>query len=143
MRAVNVLAYLVATGLYAGFQLTVRLVVYPQMDGVPPPAFAAYEAAHQQRVTPLVGVLFAGLAATVLLLLLDGDLPRPAAWAAAGLFGLLLAVTGLGAVPQHATLSGGFDAAAHGLLLRWDAVRVLIALAQLGVALWLAARTFR
>ena len=49
---------------YAGFQLTVRTVVYPQFARVPAQAFPAYERAHQRLVTPLVGVLFGALAVT-------------------------------------------------------------------------------
>ncbi len=132
--------HLVAACVYAGFQLTVRLVVYPQMAGVPASASAGYEAGHRRRITPLVGVLFAALAASTLLLILDGGIPRAAAWGAAALYAGLLAVTAFGAVPQHEVLSRGFDPRAHARLLRWDAVRVLLALAQLALGTWLVLR---
>ena len=82
-------------------------------------------------MTPLVGVLFGALALTTAGLLLAG--PRPAGLAAAVLLGSLLAVTGFGAVPLHGRLSLAFDPPAHRRLLRWDALRVLIALAQVAL----------
>ena len=67
--------YALAAAGYAGFQLTVRLVVYPQFARVPARAFPDYERAHQRLVTPLVGVLFGALALTTAGLLLAGPLP--------------------------------------------------------------------
>ena len=122
------LGYALAAAGYAGFQLTVRTVVYPQFARVPAQAFPAYERAHQRLVTPLVGVLFGALAVTTAGLLVVG--PRPAGLAAAALLGALLGVTALGAVPLHGRLSRMFDPAAHRRLLRWDSLRVVIALAQ-------------
>ncbi len=128
---------LAASCLYAGFQLTVRLVVYPQMTAVPASAFADYERAHQHRITPLVGVLFAGLAVALLLALLDEGLPRAATVPAAALFAVVLAATAFGAVRQHTVLARGFDAAAHRRLLAWDTVRCTAAVLQAALALWL------
>jgi hypothetical protein len=134
VAAAAAIAHVTTTALYAGFQATVRLLVYPQMDAVPAAAFAGYEASHTRRVGRLVGPLFAAVAATTLgLLLVPGVPPAGAAAAAAGFAGIL-AVTAFGAVPQHARLGAGFDHAAHRRLLRWDTVRLLLALAGLGVA---------
>ncbi len=129
------LVYGLAAAVYLGFQLTVRLVVYPQLGRVPPDVSAGFERAHRRSITPLVGLLFGALALSVAALLVAG--PRPAGLGAAALFTGLLAVTALGAVPQHATLSQAFDAHAYRRLLRWDTVRVVLALAQaaLGVLL--------
>jgi hypothetical protein len=129
------LAYGIAAAAYLGFQLTVRLVVYPQFAQVPGEASARFERAHRRSITPLVAVLFGALALSVTAMLVLG--PRQAGIAAAALFAGVLAVTGFGAVPQHATLSQGFDARAYRRLLRWDTVRVVLALAQvvLGVLL--------
>jgi hypothetical protein len=49
---------------YAGFQWTVRVLVYPQFAQVPPDAFAGYGRSHQRRVTRVVGPLFVGQGAT-------------------------------------------------------------------------------
>lgn len=124
-------AYAVAAGAYAGFQLTVRLVVYPQFARVPAAVFPSYERAHQRLVTPLVGLLFGALGVTALMLVVSGT--RAAGVVALALFAALLLVTGLGAVPQHQVLDAHFDAAAHRRLLGWDTVRVGLALAQIVV----------
>lgn len=123
--------YALAAAAYAGFQLTVRLVVYPQFARVPAAASADYEQAHQRLITPLVGLLFGALAVTTAGLLVAG--PRPAGVGAAALLTGVLAATALGAVPQHGTLSRGFDPAAHRRLLAWDTVRVGLALGQLAL----------
>jgi hypothetical protein len=132
------LAYALAAAVYAGFQLTVRLVVYPQLAQVPAAASAAYEQAHQRLITPLVGVLFGALALATAALL--AAVPRGPGLAAAALFGGILAATAFGAIPQHTTLSRGFDGAAHRRLLRWDTVRVALALAQVVLAVLTLAR---
>jgi hypothetical protein len=125
------LAYALAAAAYAGFQLTVRLVVYPQLARVPPTVAADFERAHQRLITPLVGLLFGALALATAGLLAVG--PRGPGLVAAVLFGGMLGATAFGAVPQHTTLSRGFDEAAHHRLLRWDTVRVVLALAQLAL----------
>ncbi len=126
--------YLVAASLYAGFQLTIRMVVYPQMALAGSEGWPRYEAAHQSRVSLLAGPLFAALVASIGWLALS---PDGTAWwplAAVLLAGLLL-VTVAGAVPQHRTLGPAFDTAAHRRLLAWDSARVVLAVAQLLLAL--------
>ena len=81
-RGVTVLAvvHLVLVAAYAGFQWTVRALVYPQFAEVPT-GFAAYERAHQQRITRVVGPLFLGQGVTttwLLVLAVRGDAPGPA-----------------------------------------------------------------
>jgi len=131
MIAAAAVGYAVAAGAYAGFQLTVRFVVYPQFARVPPDAFPAYERAHQRLITPLVGVLVGALAVTAAACVVAG--PRGSGVAAGALLAVLLLVTGLGAVPQHTRLGDRFDARVHRRLLAWDAVRVVLALAQVVV----------
>ena len=129
--------HLLVVSAYAGFQWTVRALVYPQFAAVPRAGFAAYERAHQRRITRIVGPLFAGQAGTTGWLLAD----RPAGTSlvlvllSAGLFGALLLVTAVVAVPLHRRLDGGWDAAAHRRLLRVDALRAGLATAGAGVAL--------
>ena len=122
------LVYGLAAAVYLGFQLTVRLVVYPQFARVPAEGFAAFEHAHRRTITPLVALLFGLLALSATGLLVTG--PRAAGVVAEALLGGILAVTALGAVPQHAALSQGFAAPAYKRLLRWDTLRVVLALAQ-------------
>jgi hypothetical protein len=134
MGAVSVLlvVHLLFTAAYAGFQWTVQVLVYRQFGLVPAAAFAAFEAAHQRRVTYVVGPLFAGQALTSAGLLVAGD--GALRFVSIGLFAGVLAVTGLLAVPLHRRLSTGFDAAAHRTLLRVDLVRALLATANAVVA---------
>jgi hypothetical protein len=61
--------HLAVTAAYAGFQWTVRGVVYPQFDQVPAVAFGTYERRHQQRISRVVGPLFAGQLVTTAWLL--------------------------------------------------------------------------
>jgi hypothetical protein len=127
-------AYLVTASVYAGFQLTIRFLVYPQMALVAEPSsWPRYEAGHQRRVVMLVGPLFAALVVCVVLLVVSGAEPA-ASLGAAALLVTLLVVTFVGAVPQHRVLTDHFDPQALRRLLAADTVRVLVALAQLVLA---------
>jgi hypothetical protein len=127
-------AHLALVAAYAGFQWTVRVLVYPQFALVPPAVFPGYERRHQQRVSRVVGPLFAGQGVTTLWLLLT-RWPSPPVLAGAACLAVVLGVTGLLAVPLHRRLDAGWDAGAHRRLLRVDAVRV--AAATGAAALWL------
>lgn len=131
---VAAVAHVATTAAYAGFQATVRVLVYPQMAAVPVPAFTGYEASHTRRVSLVVGPLFAALCGSTLALLVVPGVPRAAGLAAALLLAALLGVTAFGAVPQHSRLGAGFDAAAYRRLLRWDGVRLAVAVAALAAA---------
>ena len=133
------LPYLVCACLYAGFQVTIRGLVYPQMTLLPAPAWVAYERAHQRRVSVVVGPLFAALVLSTGRLAF-GDVPLAGELAAVGLLAVLLTVTAFGASPLHTRLSAAFDPATHRRLLHWDTARVAIAVAQvvLGVVLAVA-----
>jgi hypothetical protein len=131
--------HLVLTAAYAGFQWTVRVLVYPQFAQVPAAAFPAYERAHQRRVTRVVGPLFAGQGVTTLWLLAarpDG-VPLAPVLAGAACLAVVLGVTGLLAVPLHRRLADGFDDGALARLLRVDTVRALAAGAGTAAAGWL------
>jgi hypothetical protein len=129
--------HLVLTAAYAGFQWTVRGLVYPQFAQVPPAAFPAFERAHQRRVARVVGPLFAGQGVTTLWLLAD----HPAGTLLPLLLGgaclaAVLGVTALVAVPLHRRLDTGWDPAAHRLLCRADTVRALAASAGTVAVAW-------
>jgi multisubunit Na+/H+ antiporter MnhB subunit len=126
--------HLAVTAAYAGFQWTVRGVVYPQFDQVPAGAFAAYERRHQQRISRVVGPLFAGQLVTTAWLL--ATRPSGALLAGAACLAAVLLLTALGAVPLHRRLTGGWDDAAFRRLLRVDALRVLAATAGTAAAVW-------
>jgi hypothetical protein len=130
--------HLALTAAYAGFQWTVRALVYPQFPLVPPAAFPAYERGHQQRISRVVGPLFAGQGVTTLWLLADrpAGTPLPAVLAGAACLAVVLGVTGLLAVPLHRRLDRAWDDAAHRRLLRVDTVRAVAATAGTAAGLW-------
>ena len=137
MSALEV-AHLVLVGGYAGFQWTVHALVYPQFTAVPPAGFAGYERAHGQRISRVVGPLFAGQLVTTGWLLLDrpAGVPLAGVVASAVCLAVVLAVTGLVAVPRHRELGAGFDPAAYAGLLRADSVRVVAASANVAASAW-------
>lgn len=123
--------HLALVAAYAGFQWTVRVLVYPQFARVPPAAFPAYERDHQRLVTRVVGPLFAGQGITTLLLLAvrPEGVPLLPVLAGAACLAAVLGVTAFLAVPLHRRLDAGWDARAHRRLLRVDGVRVAGAVA--------------
>jgi hypothetical protein len=129
--------HLALTAAYAGFQWTVRALVYPQFALVPSAAFPAYERRHQQRITRVVGPLFAGQGVTTSWLLAarpEGTPLLPFLLGAVCL-AVVLGATGLGAVPLHRRLGTAWDAATYRRLLRVDTVRALAATAGSAAAL--------
>jgi len=131
-------AHLLLVGGYAGFQWTVRALVYPQFTAVPDSSFAAYETSHSRRIARVVGPLFAGQLVTTgwLLVARPPDVAVALLVASAVCLAVVLAVTGLVAVPQHRVLGAGFDRAAYARLLRADDVRVVAAGVNVVVSAW-------
>ena len=129
--------HLALTAGYAGFQWTVRGLVYPQFAEVPAEAFARYERRHQQRISRVVGPLFAGQLGTTAWLL--ATRPSVPVLAGAACLAAVLLLTGLGAVPEHRRLSAGRDGAAFRRLLRVDTLRTVAATAGTAAAIWLVA----
>jgi hypothetical protein len=131
-------AHLLLVGGYAGFQWTVRALVYPQFAAVPPGSFAAYEDSHSRRIARVVGPLFAGQLGTTGWLLVErpAGVVVPALVVSAGCLAVVLVVTGLAAVPQHRVLGAGFDRAAYARLLRADDVRVVAASVNVVASAW-------
>jgi hypothetical protein len=134
--SVTAVAFVVTSCLYAGFQWTIRLIVYPQMARVPAASFARYETAHQRLVSYAVGPLFAGLGLSVLALLVDPPVSTPG-WPpvlAVVLVAGILGITAFAAVPLHGRLAQGFDARTHARLLVVDTARLVVAAAAAALA---------
>jgi hypothetical protein len=131
-------AHLLLVGGYAGFQWTVRALVYPQFTAVPQEAFAAYEGSHSRRIARVVGPLFAGQLVTTGWLLADrpSGAALPGVVASGACLAVVLLVTALAAVPQHRRLAAGLDPAAYARLLHADTVRVVAATANALVSAW-------
>lgn len=137
-----ILAHLGAACAYAGFQVTITVLVYPQLAAVGravPGVFAGHEARHSTRTAVVVGPLFAALVvATGWLVVADPS--APLVWTAAACTAVVLAITALAAVPQHNRLRRGFDPVVMAQLQRVDAVRMVAALAQVAIAVVLVAQ---
>ena len=136
------LVHLGATLLMVGVIWIVQVVHYPLFVGVGSEGWAAYEAAHQSRITLVVGPLMVAELVTAVWLVLD----RPAAlptWAVvlgAGLVVLIWASTAFVQVPLHSALGGAFDAEAHGRLVATNWIRTVAWTARGGLVLWMTAR---
>ena len=134
--SVTALLLLLSAALYAGFQWTIRLLVYPQFAGVDAADFGEYEAAHQRRVSLVVGPLFGSLVLATAAIAVHPPRGTSYWWVAAAivLLMVILGVTATLAVPLHTRLSHGFDAAVHRRLLRVDSIRLAAAILNVGVA---------
>lgn len=108
----------VATLLLSGFIWTIQVLHYPLFAQVGTEGFAAYEAAHSQRVTWLIVVPWAaqGIATAVLLLAPPDGVPAWLPWLGAVFALATVVVTVAVSVPQHGVLADGFDATAHRVL---------------------------
>ena len=136
------LAHLLATLTMFGVIWIVQIVHYPLFAGVGREGWAAYEAAHQARITWIVGPAMVLELATAAWLVLDPPeaFPVPALWAGALAIGAIWLATLLLSVPAHNALSAGWDAAAHGRLVWTNWVRTALWTARAGLVLWLASR---
>lgn len=132
-------ALLAATGLHAGFQLVVTLLVYPALAATPADRFAAAHDQHARRIVALVGVVYVAAAAACVWVLAAG--PRsPAALVACAATAVAAGWTAFGAAPTHSRLgTRGPTPALLSQLLRADRVRCVAAVVALLAALLAAA----
>lgn len=130
------MSLLVSTSLYAGFQWTIRVAVYPQFRSVGRDDFVAYERRHQLLTSIAVIPLFAAEGVSVVVALITSS-DAPAVLAASA-YVLILIVTGSRARPAHRQLSAGFDEAVHRKLLAADSIRLLLAVVGVAAAIWFA-----
>ena len=120
-----------AAAAHAGFQLTVTVLVYPQLARVAPEAWEQTHARHSRLILPLVALTYAGLLAAGVWSLVSGPgvLEVAAVVAAAG----CVVVTGTLAAPVHGRLDHP-DPALLRRLLRVDRARAALAVAALVLA---------
>ena len=125
-----VVALLGATCLHAGFQLTVTVLVYPALARVPASSWGVEHDRHSRRITPLVGLVYAGVLVTAVGALLHD--PSYAVGVAVAGHALTFGLTAGVAAPLHGRLGRGRDALLVRRLLVADRGRsagVLVALA--------------
>lgn len=140
--SLTAVAFLVASSLYAGFQWTIRVVVYPQFARVGAVDFPDYERAHQRLVSVAVGPLFAALVASAVAVTLHPPAASSRLLPGVGLASVasILGLTALAAVPLHGRLEHGFDPSLHRRLLGVDALRLVAALAATATAVAITVR---
>ena len=137
------LLHVLATLTMFGAIWIVQVVHYPLFSRVGEAGWAAYESAHQARITLVVGPAMVLELVTAVWLVLDRPSVFPAWAVVAGalLVGLLWASTAFVQVPLHSALSGGaFDAEAHARLVATNWIRTAVWTLRAGLVLWLAAR---
>ena len=137
-----VLVHLGATLALVGVIWVVQVVHYPLFAGVGAEGWAAYEAAHQSRITLVVAPLMVAELATAVWLVLDRPAPLLAGPVVLGaaLVGLVWASTAFIQVPLHTALGGAFDGDAHARLVATNWLRTLTWTARGGLVLWMTAR---
>lgn len=142
MRLVFLLHVLATLTMFGAIWI-VQVVHYPLFALVGRAGWGAYEAAHQARITLVVGPAMVLELATAVWLVLDRPavFPQWAVVAGAVLVALLWASTAFVQVPLHNALSGTvFDAEAHARLVATNWVRTGLWSLRAGLVLWLAAR---
>jgi hypothetical protein len=119
-----VLLHAVATLFMCGVIAIVQIVHYPLFNMVGRDQFVAYENAHTNLITLVVGPAMLLEAACVLGLLIE----RPGsglAWIGAGLLAVVWISTAFVQVPQHSILSSGFNQRAYEILVQSNWLRTL------------------
>lgn len=137
------LVHVGATLMMAGIIWLIQIVHYPLFDRVGGSTYIAYQTAHMNLITLVVGPLMLVEAGTGLLLALmqsDG-IPPTLTWIGFALIAVVWLMTLFVNAPQHVALSGGYDAAIHNALvtsnwirtLAWSARAVLVLVMVAGV----------
>ena len=121
------LANLMTTCALIGLIWTVQIAVYPLYARIDPASFPAWHAAWMRRITVVVGPLMLAEAAAAVWLLLapPPTLCAPAPYVAFVLMFVNWLATAFLLVPCHRRLEEGFDAEAHGRLVRLNWIRTL------------------
>jgi len=123
--ALLLIAHAAVTWFLTGLIWTIQVVHYPLFDMADRTRYAAFAAAHNLRITPLVGPPMAAEALLAVWLVADRPPGIPAWWTWAGL-ALVVAIwlsTIFLQVPAHGRLAAAFDTHAHGVLVGTNWVR--------------------
>lgn len=116
-----------ATLMMTGIIWIIQVVHYPLFNRVGAPTYIAYQSAHMNLITLVVGPLMLIEAGTGLLLALmqsDG-IPPTLTWIGLALIAVVWLITMFVNTPQHVALSGGYDAAIHNALVTSNWIRTL------------------
>ena len=120
------IVHLAATWFMVGLIWTIHTVHYPLFAEVGADAYIGFQAAHLERIGPLLVLpwLFEGVSAAALLLAGDRGIRR-SAFVGAVAMAVVLLISGFWSAPAHGELTDGFDAAVHGRLMDANLVRTL------------------
>jgi hypothetical protein len=113
---------LAATGLHAGFQATVTLLVYAALAEVPPERWHDAHDRHSRRIVPLVAVVYVALLVTGVGAV-AGHPSSVLLWVATLASAAAVLVTATAAAPLHGRLGSGRDPALVARLLVVDRLR--------------------
>ncbi|MEL7360688.1 MAG: hypothetical protein AAFN13_01325 [Bacteroidota bacterium] len=135
------LLHLLATLTMFGAIWIVQVVHYPLFSGVGVERWAAYEAAHQTRITWVVGpaMLLELGTAVALVWMRPTGLPLWMLWGGLVLVGVIWASTAFVQVPLHNILMVGFDGDAHARLVGTNWIRTVAWTLRTGLVLWMTA----
>jgi hypothetical protein len=138
MEKLILLGNLLVGAYLTGLIWTIQVVHYPLFSYAERSSFSAFEAEHGLRISGIV--LLPMLAELVLSGLFLGvkleAMPAVVPWICAGLVGVIWLSTFFVQVPQHNILSGGFDQAAHSLLVSSNWIRTVAWTAKTGLLGW-------
>lgn len=140
---VVVLIHLVATWFMVGLIWTIHFVHYPLFAEVGETTYAAFQAAHVDRIGKVLLVPWAaeGITAAAILLFAVGIRDRrllPPAVIGAAAMGVVLLISGFWSAPAHGELADGFDPEVHDRLMNADLVRTLAWTVRGVTAAWIA-----
>jgi hypothetical protein len=125
-----VIVHVVATWFMVGMIWTIHTVHYPLFADVGADTYVQYQAAHVDRIGPLLALPWLVEGVTLLALLwlafVAGrrDLRLPVAIGAVAM-AVVLVISGFWSAPAHGDLADGFDAAVHDRLMTANLVRTL------------------
>ena len=139
------LTHAAATLFLVGLIWMVQVVHYPLFNMADRANFSAFEAAHSNRISLIVGptMLLEIVTAGWLLLARPDGIPVWTLWAGAALVGAVWFVTGFLSVPQHAILSAGFDQRAYRTLVDTNWIRTIAWTLRGALVLWMLYTTMR
>ena len=136
------LANLAATLFMTGLVWFVQIVHYPLYARVGNSEFVSYEKAHMKLTTYVVfPPMLIELATSIALLVYSpARISASLLWIAAALTGIVWVSTLALQIPQHAALSGGYDAAAQQQLVSGNWVRTAAWTLRSGILCWMVSR---
>lgn len=134
------LLHAAATLFMTGLIWFVQVVHYPLFACVGTEQYRIYQAKHMTLTTWVVGpaMLLEGATAIALVWQRPDFMTATMAWTGLALVVVLALSTAMLQVPQHEKLASGFDAEAHGRLVRSNWLRTIIWSVRSGMVLYLA-----